>query len=87
MVKLFKNIEGSYIISLSTGQGQIRIEEFEYNRILQVIKTCPNKKDKGYHLKTDLTWEEYDLPSEPELSDDSEISDEKALNILLGGTS
>lgn len=36
-------------------------------------------------LKTDLTWEAYDLPPEPEPSDEDELSDTQALNILLGG--
>ena len=35
--------------------------------------------------ETDLTWEAYDLPPEPEPSDEDELSDTQALNILLGG--
>ena len=52
---------------------------------MSVIRSCPNEESKGYRLKTDLTWEEYDLPPVPEPSDDDEISTDEALNILLGG--
>ena len=52
---------------------------------MSIIQNRPAAEGKGYRLKADLTWEEYDLPPEPELSDDDEISTDEALNILLGG--
>lgn len=52
---------------------------------MAIIQSCPNVDGKGYRLKTDLTWEAYDLPPEPEPSDEDELSDTQALNILLGG--
>nr|DAG53067.1 MAG TPA: hypothetical protein [Caudoviricetes sp.] len=61
------------------------ITEAEYNSIMSVIQNRPQADGKGYRLKTDLTWEEYDLPPEPEPSDEDELSDAEALNILLGG--
>ena len=51
---------------------------------MSVIQSCPNENGKGYFLRTDLTWEEYDLPPVV-LSDDDELSAEEAMNILLGG--
>lgn len=68
------------------GSGQ-KITEAEYNAILAVIRNRPAAEGKGYRLKTDLTWEAYDLPPEPEPSDEDELSDTQALNILLGGAS
>lgn len=61
------------------------ITEAEYNSIMAVIQNRPQADGKGYRLKTDLTWEEYDLPPEPEPSDEDELSNDEALNIILGG--
>ena len=61
------------------------ITEAEYNSIMAVIQNRPQSDGKGYRLKTDLTWEEYDLPPVPEPSDEEEVSDSEALSILLGG--
>lgn len=80
-----KQIFGDYLISIGTGPGGEGITESEYNKIMSVIQSRPSAESKGYRLKTDLTWEEYDLPPEPEPSDDDELSDSEALNILLGG--
>ena len=84
-MRYYKQISGDYIISIGTGYGGEEISEQEYNEIMSVIRSCPNEEGKGYRLKTDLTWEEYDLPPVPEPSDDDEISTDEALNILLGG--
>ena len=84
-MRYYKNISDSYILAVGTGCGNDEISEQEYNEIMSVIRSCPNEKGKGYRLKTDLTWEEYDLPPVPEPSDDDEISTDEALNILLGG--
>ena len=67
------------------GSGQ-KITEAEYNAILAVIRNRPAAEGKGYRLKTDLTWEAYDLPPEPEPSDADELSDAQALNMILGVT-
>ncbi len=82
-----KYISGDEIIAIGKGAGGVEITETEYNEIMSIIKSCPNVEGKGYRLKTDLTWEEYDLPPEPEPSDDDELTDAEALNILLGGAS
>lgn len=84
-MRYYKQISDNYIISIGTGSGGEEIIESEYNELESIIQNRPIANDKGYKLKVDLTWEEYDLPPEPELNDDSEISNEEALNILLGG--
>lgn len=80
-----KQTSKNYILAIGTGYGGTEITEAEYNEIMAIIQNCPTAEGKGYRLKTDLTWEEYDLPPEPEPSDDDEISNDEALEILLGG--
>lgn len=70
----------NHIIAIGT-----EITKVEYDEIMAIIQNRPSADGKGYRLKTDLTWEEYDLPPEPEPSDEDELSDTQALNILLGG--
>lgn len=82
----YKQLSDNYIIAIGTGPGGTEITETEYNSILSVIQSRPTSETQGYRLRTDLTWEAYDLPPEPEPSDDDEISNEEALNILLGGS-
>ena len=84
-MRFYKQTSNNYIIAVGTGAGGTEITEAEYNAILAIIQNRPNADGKGYRLKTDLTWEEYDLPPEPEPSDEDELSDVEALNILLGG--
>lgn len=75
----------NHIIAIGTGYGGTEITETEYNEIMAIIQNHPTAEGKGYRLKADLTWEEYDLPPEPEPSDEDEISAEEALDIILGG--
>ena len=77
--------DSGILLAIGTGAGGTEITEVEYNEIMAIIQSCPNVDGKGYRLKADLTWEEYDLPPEPEQSDEDEISAEEALDILLGG--
>ena len=84
-MRYYKQIQDNYILAIGTGYGNDEISAQEANEIMSIIRSCPNEKGKGYRLKTDLTWEEYDLPPVPEPSDDDEISTDEALNILLGG--
>lgn len=85
MVRYYKQTSDNYIIAIGTGAGGTEVTKVEYDEIMAIIQSCPNVEDKGYRLKTDLTWEAYDLPPEPEPSDEDELSDTQALNILLGG--
>lgn len=77
----------NHIIAIGTGAGGTEITKVEYDEIMAIIQNRPAAEGKGYRLKTDLTWEAYDLPPEPEPSDEDELSDTQALNILLGGAS
>lgn len=85
-MKYYKQISDDYILAIGTGLGGIEITETEYNSILSTIQSRPVSDTQGYRLRADLTWEAYDLPPEPEPSDDDEISDEEAFNILIGGS-
>ncbi len=84
-MEYYRQISDGYIIAIGTGYGGEEITEAEYNEIMAIIQNRPAAEGKGYRLKTDLTWEAYDLPPEPEPSDEDELSDAEALNILLGG--
>lgn len=85
MVRYNKQLRDNYVTAIGTGPGNTEITETEYNQILSIIQNRPQAEGKGYKLKADLTWEEYDLPPEPEPSDDDEISDDEALSIITGG--
>ena len=85
-MRYYKQISNDYILAVGTGPGGTEITETEYNSILSAIQSRPTSETQGYRLRADLTWEAYDFPPEPEPSDDDEISNEEALNILLGGS-
>lgn len=80
-----KQTSNNYILAIGTGYGGTEITEAEYNEIMAIIQNRPTAEGKGYRLKADLTWEEYDLPPVPEPSDDDEITDTEALQIITGG--
>lgn len=84
-MRYYKQTANNYIIAIGIGHGGTEITEAEYTEIRSIIQNRPQIDGKGYRLKADLTWEEYDLPPEPEPSDEDELSDAAALNILLGG--
>ena len=85
-MRYYKQIIDNYLTAIGTGPGNTEITEAEYNQILSVIQSRPTSETQGYRLRTDLTWEAYDLPPEPEPSDDDELSNEEAFNILIGGS-
>ena len=85
MTRYYKQTDSMYILAVGVGVGDIEISADEYSEILSVIQNRPTAEGKGYRLKADLTWEEYNLPPVPEPSDDDEISNDEAINILLGG--
>ena len=84
-MRYYKQTANNCIIAIGTGAGGTEITEAEYTEIRSIIQNRPQTDGKGYRLKTDLTWEAYDLPPEPEPSDEDELSDAESLNILLGG--
>lgn len=81
-----KQTSNNYIIAIGTGYGGTEIAKAEYDEIVAIIQNRPAAEGKGYRLKTDLTWEAYDLPPEPEPSDEDELSDAEALNVIMGVT-
>lgn len=82
----YKQTSNNYIIAIGTGYGGTEITKAEYDEIMAIIQNRPAAEGKGYRLKTGLTWEEYDLPPEPEPSDEDELSDTEALNVIMGVT-
>ena len=63
-----KIVNGSYIIGLSEMSGEDITSE-EQGEILSAINSRPSPSAGcSYRLKTDLTWEEYELPPESEAS-------------------
>lgn len=83
MGKYFKNFDGEYIFSIGEGIGDTEITQEEYEHILSVIRSRPTAEPGYmYKLKTDLTWE---LVEAPEVPVSDEISDQEALDIILGG--
>ena len=82
-MKYYKFLSGEYIMGISKGGGYgIEITESEYNEILSAIQNRPAPESGyGFRLKTDLTYERYEMPpAEPE-----ELTDKEALDIILGG--
>ena len=78
----YKEIKNNYIFGIGTGNGNTEITESEYNNIMNVILNKPQETQTiGYHLKTDLTWEQYEKEPEPE----PEPFAEELLSILTGG--
>lgn len=81
-MRYYKSISNGYIITIGTGDGGEEISEAEYAEIESVIKNRQKTTDStGYKLKTDLTWEAFEI--EP---GESDISNEEVLDIILGGT-
>lgn len=78
----YKKVSDGYILAIGNGYGSEEITKAEYDVIMAVLRTVPHSPGKGYRLREDLTWEEYELP-EPVETD--EISEAEALEILLGG--
>lgn len=80
----FIHEEDGYILSIQKGgAGSCEITEAEYDAILEVIANRPEPPaGYDYRLKSDLTWEMYELPAP---DPDPEISEAEALGIILGG--
>lgn len=79
-MRYYKQISDNYILAIGTGYGGEEITESEHNTIMSVIQSRPHAEGKGYRLRTDLTWEEYDLPTpDPE---EEEITLEGVLDML-----
>lgn len=78
----YKNIEGDYLVSVSSPYGNTEITLAEYNQIVDLIAAVPNPPDGYYYrLKLDLTWELN--PIEGYVQTD-EIDDDEAIQIITG---
>ncbi len=65
----YKQIENNFILAIGTGGGGTEITEAEYDEIMTVIHNKPPATETiDYRLKTDLTWEQYEV--EPPVPDD-----------------
>lgn len=80
-MKYYKQTDGEHINAVGTNIGGEEITETEYNELLSAIENRPQQDGYGYKLKADLTWERYELPA----VEDEELTEEEALEILLGG--
>lgn len=78
----FKTTNGNYILSVGTGASGEEITKTEYNEIISAIQNKPQTTETtDYRLKTDLTWEAYEI----EQIEEPDINDTEALDIILGG--
>ena len=82
-MRFYKIVNDEYITAIGTGSLGTEITETEYNEIVELIQTKPpHTETTDYRMKTDLTWEEFELPvPDP----DPEIDDSELAEILLGG--
>lgn len=79
MSRYFKIVKNGYIEAISTYGGTHEISEDEYNNLMQIASTAPVTEGKRYRLKTDLTWEAYDIDPVEESPTAEEL-----LDILTG---
>lgn len=82
-MRYYKEIAGGYVSAVGVGLNDTEITEDEYNEILSIIHNKPTPPSGyDYMLRADtLEWELVELPPMPE----PELTDEEALEILLGG--
>ena len=84
-MRYYKIITDGYLVAVGSGSGGTEITEAEYAELLNIIRSKPVATEGyDYRLKSNLTWELYELPPVPAPEDD-EISDTEALNIITGG--
>lgn len=84
-VKYYKVIENRYIKAVGTGSIGEEITETEYRTIINTIKRKPTAPSGySYRLTVDLEWELYKLPVGEE-TEDPELSDSEALEIIVNG--
>lgn len=78
--------DGGYIVGVGTTKNTVcnPISKVEAEKIRNELVHRPIAPEGyGYRLKTDLTWELYEL-LEPEA--DPELTAEEALDIIMGGS-
>ena len=84
-MKYYKYSESGYILAVGTGGMGEEITDDEYNAILAVIHNKPLRTETtNYRLKTDLTWESYEVEP-PDPDPEPTIEDKaEAYDILTG---
>ena len=83
-MRYYKTISDGYIIAIGTGGSGTEITEGEYGEIMSVIQSKPPRTaTTDYHLREDLTWEEYERFDTDQ--SEEEIDAEEALRIITGG--
>ena len=87
-MRYFKIEENGYIRSVGHGTVGVEITEAEYDEINRVITEKPIPVGGyGYRLKTNLTWELYELPPvEVEEDEEATAADYLAALAELGVT-
>lgn len=84
-MRYYKIEDSEYLLAVGTGNGGEEITEAEYNNIVDMIRSSPTAPEGyGYRLKSDLTWELYELPVTAEETD-PDLTAEEALGIIVGG--
>lgn len=74
---------GDNIIAIGHNIGGEEITADEYKTILDTLRNKPTPPAGfDYRLKTDLTWEQYELPA---ADPDPVLSAEEALSVIMGG--
>lgn len=80
----YKISANNYIAAIGVGNAGTSITESEYNEILSVIHNKPSRTETtDYRLKTDLTWESYEIEPIPE-EEPTEEDYAEAGHILMG---
>lgn len=75
-MRYYKHIENDYVLYIGTGPGGEEITAEEYENILTIIRSRPTAEvGYGYRLKTDLTWELYELPHVEEVEQEATMED------------
>lgn len=67
-MRKYKELKNGIIVSVGEGaRNGITISDSEYETILLTIQSKPTAPDGyGYRLRTDLTWEMYEMPEQTE---------------------
>lgn len=79
--------ENGYVLCHGIDIGGMEITEERFNALNQAHNRIPYRaENQGIRLRADtLEWEIYDLPPEPPIDDDTEITDEQAIFVMNGG--
>ena len=82
-MRYYKQINGDYVSAVGANIDGEEITAGEYQAIVETLRNKPTPPvGFDYRLKTDLTWELYELPPE---DPDPDLTAEEALDTILGG--